>query len=240
MVSVQHFFKIYKSEPAVSDFSMECKAGEIVGILGPNGAGKTTLLKAICARHFATRGKILLNGIDASEEPEKVRAMTGFVTEQASFPEELKVCEYLKMIFEIHEEFKKSEKKDLDSLESIKKQISLESIWNEKTKNLSKGFRERVKFSQALNHNPMVIVLDEPASGLDPAQIVRMRKTVTELRKNHAIILSTHLMQEVDALCDKVYILNKGRCVASGTQEEITDSIGCASLEEAFFKLTSS
>ncbi|MBQ3669979.1 MAG: ABC transporter ATP-binding protein [Treponema sp.] len=245
MVSVTHFSKIYKSSPAVTDFSMECASGEIVGILGPNGAGKTTILKAICARHFGTRGTILVNGCDTREETEKVRAMTGFVMEQSTLPGELKVCEYVRMIFDMGAEFKKSEKivgqtvQDKNqAIARVKEQFSLESVWDKKIRTLSKGFKERVNFAQALVTNPPLLVLDEPASGLDPAQIVNMRKMVKSLKKDHAIILSTHLMQEVDALCDRVYILNNGKCVANGTSEEIMMKTSCDSLEAAFFKLT--
>ena len=217
---------------------MECRTGEITGILGPNGAGKTTILKAICARHFATDGTVLVEEADAALETEKVRSMTGFVMEQSNLPGELKTSEFLKIVFETYGEFQKNHVEYEKRSEEIKRQFSLESVWNEKIKNLSKGFKERVNFAQALIYNPPVLVLDEPASGLDPAQIVNMRKIVLSLKKNHTIVLSTHLMQEVDALCDSVYILSRGKCVASGTGSKIAAENGCKNLEEAFFKLT--
>lgn len=237
MIELQNFSKRFKDKIAVNDFSMICREGEITGILGLNGAGKTTILKAICGRHFATSGKVLVNGIDASEETERIRNLTGFVMEQSNLPEELKVSEFLKMTYSLH--CTSSSKNECEeALSNVKKTFSLDSVWNEKIKNLSKGFKERVNFSQALVYNPPVLVLDEPASGLDPAQIMNMRKTVKFLKQNHTIILSTHLMQEVDALCDRIYILNKGKCAASGTAQEIIKNNNKNNLEEVFFELT--
>ena len=235
MIELIGFSKNYKSFTAVSNFSIKCEFGKITGILGPNGAGKTTILKAVCARHFASSGKVLVNGYDASEEAELIRTLTGFVTEQENLPGEYFVSEYLSQIADLHA---LSAKEKLDAINRVRKHCDLDEILHKKIRQLSKGQKERVNFAQALIHNPPVLVLDEPASGLDPAQIVRMRKLVNSLKENHTILLSTHLMQEVDALCDSIFIINKGKLVASGTAESIKTKTGCKTLEDAFFKLT--
>ncbi|MBB5225204.1 ABC transporter ATP-binding protein [Treponema ruminis] len=235
MIQLTAFSKSYTSRKnaplAVRDFSMTCQTGEITGILGLNGAGKTTILKAICARHFATSGEVLVEGVNASENPEQVRNLTGFVAEEPNLPGEYTVEEYLNMVAELHG-IKENNPLLID-------QLSLEELLHKKIRTLSKGQRERVNFAQALIYNPKVLVLDEPASGLDPAQILKMRSLVKSLKADHTILLSTHLMQEVEALCDRVYIIHEGRLAASGTAEEIAAQFECKNLEEAFFKITS-
>lgn len=237
---------------------MTCEKGCITGILGLNGAGKTTILKAITARHFATSGSVLVEGIEAGEYAEQVRNLTGFVEEEPKLPGEYTVEEYLNMVANLHgqkmpcmdagtrakREF--SEKKfSYESSASICvnprliESLSLAEILPKKIKTLSKGQRRRVNFAQALIYNPKVLVLDEPASGLDPAQIINMRSLVKSLKADHTILLSTHLMQEVDSLCDKVYILHEGKIAASGRPDEIASQFKCKNLEEAFFKITS-
>ncbi len=232
MIELDAFSKSYKSKIAVSNFDMVCAENEITGLIGLNGAGKTTILKAVCARHFASSGKVLVDGIDCAEDPESVRRLSGFVQEQPTLPADLKVSEFVKMRSEIFSA-------GSDSLASLVKKCDLAEIWDERIKNLSKGQQERVNFAQALVNDPKVLVLDEPASGLDPSQIVRMRKLVKSLKNGRTILLSTHLMQEVDALCDRVYIISAGRRVEFGPPAEIVARTKSKNLEEAFFKLTS-
>lgn len=248
MIELINFSKSYSSRKnagfAVKDFSLECKKGQITGLLGLNGAGKTTILKAVCARHFASEGRVLVEGCDASENAEKVRNLTGFVQEEALLPGEYTVAEYLNMAAGLHgvnnNVTKYGELSQNASIEfiSLSKELSLTEIYHKKVRSLSKGQKQRVNFAQALIYNPPVLVLDEPASGLDPAQIVNMRKLVMSLKKDHTIILSTHLMQEVEALCDRVYIIHEGRLAACGKAEEIAEKSGTKNLEEAFFKIT--
>jgi ABC-2 type transport system ATP-binding protein len=259
MIQLTNFTKSYSSKSpfAVSDINMTCEKGEITGILGLNGAGKTTILKAITARHFATSGSVLVEGIEAGENAEQVRNLTGFVEEEPNLPGEYTVEEYLSQVFSLHKE--RESHTDSILLRKIKNQNNKwgfrrnpESVWqyenllflsdllSRKIKTLSKGQRQRVNFAQALIYNPSVLVLDEPASGLDPAQIINMRSLVKSLKDEHTILLSTHLMQEVDSLCDKVYILHEGRIAASGRPDEIASQFKCKNLEEAFFKITSS
>ncbi|MBQ9623756.1 MAG: ABC transporter ATP-binding protein [Treponema sp.] len=256
MIQLINFSKSYSSKSpfAVSDINMTCEKGSITGILGLNGAGKTTILKAITARHFATSGSVLVEGIEAGENAEQVRNLTGFVEEEPKLPGEYTVEEYLSQVFSLHQE--KESHTDSEFLRNSNSKMILrskiESVWQyenslsisdllpKKIKTLSKGQRQRVNFAQALIYNPSVLVLDEPASGLDPAQIINMRSLVKSLKDEHTILLSTHLMQEVDSLCDKVYILHQGKIAASGRPDEIASQFKCKNLEEAFFKITRS
>ncbi len=239
VIALENVTKSYskKNAPAVQGFSMQCRRGTVTGLLGLNGAGKTTVLKAVCARHFATSGAVTICGVDAAAEPEAVRMLTGFVSEQSVLPGEYSVSEYLFMRSAL---FGLSGSAQKAAVERVTAQCALDDVTKQKIRSLSKGFLERVNFAQALVHNPPVLVLDEPASGLDPAQIVRMRALVKQLLPEHTVLLSTHLMQEVDALCDTVYILHKGSCVAHGTALEIVAATHTSSLEEAFFALTGS
>ncbi|MBQ6056858.1 MAG: ABC transporter ATP-binding protein [Treponema sp.] len=230
MVSLVDFTKAYNSSLAVDKVNMNFEKGKITGILGPNGAGKTTILKAICARHFATKGTVLVNQIDAQEESEKIKKITGFVEESAVLNSSLTVLEYLNFKAELY-------KVPVEKIDSTIKICSLEEVKNKKVKNLSKGYMERVNFAGALIYDPEVLILDEPATGLDPAQIIKMRSLVKELACDKTIILSTHLMQEAEALCDKIYILNRGKVLAEGSIEEICKLTGCSDLEKSYFTL---
>ena len=235
-VSVKNFSKKYKNFPAVSDVSFECGEGRITGILGPNGAGKTTILKAISARHIPTSGDIFVDGKSVLDETESVRNLTGFVTEEPELPLEYKVFEYLDSVLQLHSPQNPAVKKKLE--QELYENLSLKELMNKKIKRLSKGQRQRVNFAQALIFSPSVLILDEPASGLDPSQIIKMRSFVKSLRKNRTIIISTHIMQEAQALCDDILILSHGKIAASGTVSQITGATNSKSLEEAFFRLT--
>ncbi|MBP5284051.1 MAG: ABC transporter ATP-binding protein, partial [Treponema sp.] len=203
MIELENFTKKYGSKTVVSGINMTCRKGLITGILGPNGAGKTTILKAVTARHFATSGNVRINGTDCQDDFIKVRSLTGFVTENPSFPEEYKVFEYLEQVMTLHESPRKN-------LEKVRELCSLDDVWENRISTLSKGYRERLNFAQCLIYEPQILVLDEPASGLDPNQILKMRSLVKSLKKDHTILLSTHLMQEVESLCDYIYIISGG------------------------------
>lgn len=233
MITLSTFTKIYDTAPAVQDVSLTCQDGTITGLLGENGAGKTTILKAVCAQHFATSGTVLVNGINAAEQPAAVRAITGFVSEQAQLPPECTVRELLTMTARLHDVSDVAR-----ALKTVAEQCGIVEVMAQKVGTLSKGYQARVSFACALIYNPPVLVLDEPTSGLDPAQIVRMRALVKSLAKGRTILLSTHLMQEVDALCDTICLLHKGRAVAYGTAAEIAHQYNVATLEEAFFRVT--
>ena len=233
MVSLVDFTKAYNSSVAVDKVNMNFEKGKITGILGPNGAGKTTILKAICARHFATKGKVLVNEINASDDSEEIKKITGFVEESAVLNSSLTVLEYLNFKAELY-------KVPEEKINSTVNLCSLEEVINKKVKNLSKGYMERVNFASALIYDPEVLILDEPATGLDPAQIIKMRSLVKKLASSKTIILSTHLMQEAEALCDKIFVLNRGKVLAEGSIEEICRQTGCPDLEKSYFKLIES
>lgn len=235
MIELYNFSKRYRSVPAVRDFSMVCRKGEVTGLLGLNGAGKTTILKAVCARHIADSGTVHVENHDATEETELVRNLTGFVTEEPVLPDEYTVREFLNGVKSLHHG---AGAKPAGRPGVFLDMLDIGSLADKKIRTLSKGQRERVNFAQAVLYDPPVLVLDEPASGLDPAQIAGVRRLVQALKKDHTILLSTHLMQEVSALCDVVYILHEGRCAASGTPEEIAAKSGGGSFERAFFRIT--
>lgn len=238
MIELKDFTKVYGNLRAADKISLTFKDKTITGILGLNGAGKTTLLKALSGRHFATEGEVLISVDDkevfnAAEFPKRVRKLTGFIEETAIFPNEgeYTVEEYISFVASIHSCPRENIFKTLEK-------CSLLDVRTKKIKNLSKGFRERVNFAQALVYEPKILVLDEPASGLDPNQIASMRGLVKDLSKDHTIILSTHLMQEAQALCQKIVIIDKGKFLAEGSIEQICLQTGTKTLEEAFFALT--
>ncbi|MDE7140101.1 MAG: ABC transporter ATP-binding protein [Treponemataceae bacterium] len=233
MIELTAFTKTYAAAPAVQDVSLVCREGTVTGLIGENGAGKTTILRAVCAQHFATAGTVRVQGIDAAEHPVAVRALTGLAGEQARLPAEYTVREFLSQTAHVH-----GVANCARAVGTVAEQCGIGDVLAQKIGTLSKGYRERVSFANALVHNPPVLVLDEPASGLDPAQIVRMRALIASLAKGRTILLSTHLMQEVDALCDAVLLIHKGRAVAYGTPDEIARAQHVATLEAAFFKLT--
>ena len=238
MIELKDFTKNYGDFTALDKVNCTFTKDCITGILGPNGAGKTTILKAICARHFATEGKLFIDSarygrIEASENPAETRNITGFVEESPDFPGEYTVREFLKATAELHGA-------SLKNLEETVKLFSLEDVFHKKIKTLSKGYRERVNFAQAFVYRPEILVLDEPASGLDPEQIVKMRESVKKLAENHTVILSTHLMQEAESLCDRIIVLNHGKILADGTIPEVIEKAKAQTLEQAFFTLVHS
>lgn len=237
MIELINFSKSYeKNLFAVKNICLKAEKGQITGLLGLNGAGKTTIIKAITGNHFATSGKILMqdeNGVkfNIEEDIEKAKKLTGYVPEQIIFPERLKVEEYLRLV---KMQFSVSE-------EDFEKTIflcGLSEVLSKKIGTLSKGFRERLGFAQALIHFPENIVLDEPVNGLDPAQIIQMRKLIKKIAETRTVLISTHLMQEVEALCTKIYILHNGAIAMEGTEKEILEKTGSENIEKAFLKAT--
>lgn len=237
MIELVDFSKSYeKNLFAVKNVNLKAENGQITGLLGLNGAGKTTIIKAITGNHFATSGEILItekNGFkfNIEENIEKAKKIIGYVPEQIFFPNRLKVEEYIslvKMQFSVADE-------DLEKTVNL---CGLSEVLSKKIGTLSKGYRQRLGFAQALIHNPENIVLDEPVNGLDPAQIIQMRKLIKKIAETKTVIISTHLMQEVEALCTKIYILNNGSIAIDGTEQEILLKTGTKNIENAFLKAT--
>lgn len=237
MIELVDFSKSYeKNLFAVKNVNLKAENGQITGLLGLNGTGKTTIIKAITGNHFATSGKILITEknsfkFNIEENIEKAKKIIGYVPEQIFFPNRLKVEEYIslvKMQFSVSDE-------DLEKTINL---CGLSEVLSKKIGTLSKGYRQRLGFAQALIHNPENIVLDEPVNGLDPAQIIQMRKLIKKIAETKTVIISTHLMQEVEALCTKIYILNNGSIAIAGTEQEILLKTGTKNIENAFLKAT--
>lgn len=237
MIEIAHIYKSYNSqkegEYAVSDVSITVPQGKIIGLLGPNGSGKTTIMKAICGFHYVSKGTVTVSGIDINQNPEKAMEKTGYVPEISMLPGELTVTAFLDYVCAAH-----NIENAPDKIKEISAACGIENLLQTKIKKLSKGQQQRVSFAQCLIYNPENLILDEPVSGLDPAQIQNMRKLIKELSKTKAVLLSTHILSEISSLCDEIYILNKGKIVASGTEEQIIKQTEEADLEAAFIKLT--
>ena len=207
-ISVKNISKLYGTQRAVDDISFEVRPGEILGFLGPNGAGKTTTMKMITAYLRQDSGSISVNGFDTIEQPLDVKRNIGYLPEQNPLYAELYVREYLVFVSQL---FGMRNPKS-----RIEEMIELTGLGQEAHKKigaLSKGYRQRVGLAQALIHNPPVLILDEPTSGLDPNQLVEIRALIRTLGKSKTVIFSTHIMQEVQSVCDRVIILNKGQIV---------------------------
>ncbi len=241
MIQVEDFTKRYGNHTAVCSVTFAAESGHVTGLLGTNGAGKTTILKAVCGIHYATTGRVLVQGLDVAQNPIQAKELVGYVSENPLLIDGFSVKNFL--IYAAKIRIASIGQNNLfgdinEVVDRVCKQCALEGVMNKKINELSKGFRQRLSFAQALLHNPPVLVLDEPVSGLDPAQIHHIRSLIRQLAKQKTILLSTHLMQEVEALCDTVHVLSKGKLVASGSIEDITKQTGLSSFEDAFLYLS--
>jgi ABC-2 type transport system ATP-binding protein len=218
MITVDHLRKHYGDFVAVDDISFEIKKGEIVGLLGPNGAGKTTTMRMLTCFMPATSGEITVNGADAFENPLQVKQAIGYLPESAPLYGDMKVEEYLQYVAELREIPKNTRRK---RIREVAEQTGLSARLRQDISHLSKGYKQRVGIAQALIHDPEVLILDEPTSGLDPNQIVEIRSLIKNIGKTKTVILSTHILSEAEATCDRVLIINKGKIVAAGTSQEL-------------------
>lgn len=218
-VKVDHLTKLYGVQKAVDDISFEVHSGEILGFLGPNGAGKSTTMKIITTFIPQTKGNVSVCGFDVIDWPVEVRKKIGYLPENNPLYLEMYVKESLEFFAKLHG--LKTNKKAL-----VGEMIEVTGLTREQNKKigaLSKGYRQRVGLAQAMIHNPEVLILDEPTSGLDPNQVVEIRNLIKKLGKKKTVILSTHILQEVQALCDRVIIINKGVLVADDTIRALQD-----------------
>ena len=208
--------KYYGKQKALDEVSFKISSGEIVGFLGPNGAGKSTMMKIITGYFPPNEGDIYVIGLDAVENSLEVRKKVGYLPEHNPLYPEMYVTEYLKFVAGIYKVKNKKER-----VEEIIKMVGLSPESHKKIQELSKGYKQRVGLAQALIHDPDVLVLDEPTSGLDPNQLVEIRKLIRDIGKEKTVMLSTHIMQEVEAICDRVIIINEGRIVADAPVSEM-------------------
>lgn len=218
-IEVKNITKKYGQQKALDNVSFRIEAGEIVGFLGPNGAGKSTMMKIITGFLPQTSGEAFVNEINVFEHPLNVRKLIGYLPETNPLYTEMYVQEYLEFVAGI---FKLKNKKD--RIQEVVKQTGLGAELHKKISALSKGYKQRVGLAQAIIHDPEVLILDEPTSGLDPNQIIEIRNLISELGKKKTVILSTHILQEVQAICKRVLIINKGVLVADNSTENIAAS----------------
>ena len=233
MIEVSHLTKKYGGHLAVDDVSFTVEDGQIYGLLGPNGAGKSTIMNILTGYLSATSGQVTVAGHPLPEEADEAKACVGYLPEQPPLYPEMTVGEYLNFVAEL-KKVPRAQRKD--QVLHAARRTGLEKVLPRLIRSLSKGYKQRVGIAQALLGSPKIIILDEPTVGLDPAQVIEMRKLIRELGKAHTVILSSHILSEVQAVCQQVLILSKGKLAASGTLQELTAD--GRSLEEVFLALT--
>lgn len=233
MIEVSHLTKKYGGHLAVDDVSFTVEDGQIYGLLGPNGAGKSTIMNILTGYLSATGGQVTVAGHPLPEEADEAKACVGYLPEQPPLYPEMTVGEYLNFAAEL-KKVPRAQRKE--QVLHAARRTGLEKVLPRLIRSLSKGYKQRVGIAQALLGSPKIIILDEPTVGLDPAQVIEMRKLIRELGKAHTVILSSHILSEVQAVCQQVLILSKGKLAASGTLQELTAD--GRSLEEVFLALT--
>lgn len=220
MIEVKNLVKHYGPTKAVDGISFRVEKGEIVGFLGPNGAGKTTTMKMMTCYIPQDSGEISLAGLDTRTDSLSIRKKIGYLPENTPLYNEMRVDEYLAFVAGVRQIADPTKR-----IEEVVKLTSLEGVFKKYIEELSKGYRQRVGLAQALIHDPEILILDEPTSGLDPNQIIGIRKLIRELGKNKTIIMSTHILQEVSAVCDRVLIINDGKIVADDSPSELQNAL---------------
>ena len=222
MIEVEKLTKRYGQHVAVDDLDFSVKRGEILGFLGPNGAGKSTTMNIITGYISATGGTVRVDGHDVLEEPEEVKRRLGYLPEAPPLYLDMTVTEYLDFVAAIKRVDAKEKRR---SMEKIMDLVKIDDVSGRLIKNLSKGYRQRVGLAQALIGNPPVLILDEPTIGLDPKQIIEIRNLIKDLGQEHTIILSSHILPEVTAVCERVIIIHRGKIVAGDTIENLSRSL---------------
>ena len=218
MIEVNGLSKSYGTHRAVNDVSFNISKGEVVGFLGPNGAGKSTIMNILTGYISLSEGEVKIDGFDILENPENAKRRIGYLPEIPPLYVDMTVREYLYFIYDL----KKVKFPKAPHIAEIMQLVGLEDVAGRLIKNLSKGYRQRVGFAQALVGNPDVLILDEPTVGLDPKQIIEIRNLISKLGTNHTIILSSHILSEIQAVCERVIIINKGNIVADDTLENLS------------------
>ena len=221
MIEVKNLTKKYGDQLAVNNISFKVEKGEILGFLGPNGAGKSTTMNMLTGYISSTSGQVLIDGVDILEEPKKAKANIGYLPEIPPLYVDMTVEAYLSFMYDL----KKCKLPRKAHLKDVCNLCKIQDVRGRMIKNLSKGYRQRVGLAQALINNPPVLILDEPTVGLDPSQIIEIRSLIKKLGKRHTVILSSHILPEIQAVCDRIIIINKGEVAADGTADEIARNI---------------
>ena len=222
MIEVSHLSKNYGSHPAIHDLSFSVADGQVYGLLGPNGAGKSTIMNILTSYLAPTSGEVKVAGFSLPEQAQQAKACVGYLPEQPPLYPEMTVQEYLNFAAEL-KGVKKAQR--AEQVQRAARRTGLEPVLPRLIRSLSKGYRQRVGIAQALLGSPKLIILDEPTVGLDPAQVIEIRKLIRELGQTHTVILSSHILSEVQAVCSRVLILAKGQLVAEGTPEELSEKL---------------
>ncbi|MBQ4256680.1 MAG: ATP-binding cassette domain-containing protein [Oscillospiraceae bacterium] len=220
MIEVKHLTKHYCSKVALNDVSFTVNDGEILGFLGPNGAGKSTTMNILTGYLSSTDGEVLINGTDILDEPIKAKKDIGYLPELPPLYPDMTVKEYLNFIYDL----KKVKIPRKAHIEEVCSLVKITDVYERMIKHLSKGYRQRVGVAQALIGNPEILILDEPTVGLDPKQILDIRNLIKRLGKKHTVILSSHILSEIQAVCDRIVIINQGQIVADDTTEHLTSA----------------
>ena len=229
MIEISHLVKKYGNHYAVKDLSVTLREGKIYGFLGPNGAGKSTTMNIVTGYLAPTSGSVTVDGFDIAKEPEKAKKKIGYLPEIPPLYQEMTVEEYLKFAAELK---KIPVKERRDAIEKSIRTAQLEEVKKRLIANLSKGYKQRVGLAQAVLGDPETIILDEPTVGLDPKQMIEIRELIRSLKKDHTVILSSHILSEVSAVCDQILIISKGQLVASDTPEGLQEKMqGAGELE---------
>jgi len=218
MIEVENLSKTYVSEPVVRDLSFFVPEGQVLGFLGPNGAGKTTVMRMLTAFLPPTTGRVVVAGVDLDKDPVGLRRNVGYLPESVPLYPEMRVDEYLRFRADI-EGVPRTEVRP--RTDRVVDRCLLGDVRRQLIGTLSKGFRQRVGLAGALIHEPAVLILDEPTVGLDPNQIIKVRELITELGRDHTVLLSTHILPEVEQVCERVFIIDRGRIVADGTPDAL-------------------
>lgn len=221
MIEVDQLVKSYGAHKAVQNVSFRVEEGQIVGLLGPNGAGKSTTMNVITGYLTPDSGSVRIQGIDIQKNPEKAKRQIGYLPEIPPLYLDMTVQEYLKFVASLKKIPVKEQKKEIDR---VTEALFIQEKKTRLIKNLSKGYRQRVGFASALLGNPPVLILDEPTVGLDPNQMIEIRQFIKELGKEHTVILSSHILSEVSAICDHIIIIDKGTVVAQDTPEGLSNA----------------
>jgi len=233
-IQVSSLSKHFDQQKAVDGISFNAKPGRILGFLGPNGAGKSTTMRMLTSYLSPTSGTASLCGFDVRTQSIEVRKIMGYLPENTPLYADMYVQEFLLFVADTYQ-LKDAKQRVKETIEKV----GLAAEQHKKIAMLSKGYKQRVGLAQAIIHDPQVLILDEPTSGLDPNQLTEIRELIKQLGKNKTVIISTHIMQEVEAICDEVIIIDKGRIVANASIDELKKEHQLTSLEDIFRKLTS-